>query len=55
MTPVIDALTVIERAWLIGITVMATSALLLGLCLLNAVMEVDRAPPPRDRRPDALT
>jgi hypothetical protein len=52
----IDSLSIAERAWLIGITVMAVSSLLLGLCLLNAVMEVDKAPSrPRDRRRDALT
>jgi hypothetical protein len=54
MTPVIDALTVVERAWLIGIAVMAVSALMMGFVLLNAVMEIDKAQP-RDRRPDAIT
>jgi hypothetical protein len=54
MTPVIDALTVVERVWLIGVTVMAVSALMMGFVLLNAVMEIDKAQP-RDRRPDAIT
>jgi hypothetical protein len=56
MTPMIDSLTIAERAWLIGVTAMAISALLLGFCLLNTVMEIDKPPSQsRDRRPDALT